>query len=139
MVISAEIDLCCRMFGWALRPEPTQPSNPMKNLICSLVVAQALVAGVLANETNPASLGALEFGPEGVLFAADPKGAAVYALELGSGAKAEGALKIEKIDEKVAALHLDKLGVQLTKLSKEQADYIGVPVEGPYKPEHYRY
>ncbi|WP_170002723.1 adenosylhomocysteinase [Pseudopontixanthobacter vadosimaris] len=43
------------------------------------------------------------------------------------------------LDEKVAALHLDKLGVKLTKLSQEQADYIGVPVEGPYKPEHYRY
>ena len=43
------------------------------------------------------------------------------------------------LDEKVAALHLDKLGVKLTKLSKRQADYIGVPVEGPFKPEHYRY
>jgi len=43
------------------------------------------------------------------------------------------------LDEKVARLHLDKLGVKLTKLSKEQADYIGVPVEGPYKPDHYRY
>ena len=45
----------------------------------------------------------------------------------------------KKLDEKVAALHLDKLGVQLTKLSQGQADYIGVPVEGPFKPEHYRY
>ena len=45
----------------------------------------------------------------------------------------------KKLDEKVAALHLDKLGVQLTKLSQKQADYIGVPVEGPFKPEHYRY
>ncbi|MBU0669481.1 MAG: adenosylhomocysteinase, partial [Alphaproteobacteria bacterium] len=43
------------------------------------------------------------------------------------------------LDEKVAALHLDKLGVKLTKLTKVQADYIGVPVEGPFKPEHYRY
>ena len=43
------------------------------------------------------------------------------------------------LDEKVAALHLDKLGVALTQLSQQQADYIGVPVEGPYKPEHYRY
>ena len=43
------------------------------------------------------------------------------------------------LDEKVAALHLDKLGVMLTQLSKKQADYIGVPVEGPYKPDHYRY
>jgi adenosylhomocysteinase len=43
------------------------------------------------------------------------------------------------LDEKVARLHLDKLGVRLTELSKDQADYIGVPVEGPYKPEHYRY
>ncbi|MFN3512630.1 MAG: adenosylhomocysteinase [Phenylobacterium sp.] len=43
------------------------------------------------------------------------------------------------LDEKVAMLHLEKLGAKLTKLSKDQADYIGVPVEGPFKPEHYRY
>ncbi|NOQ71583.1 MAG: adenosylhomocysteinase [Crocinitomix sp.] len=43
------------------------------------------------------------------------------------------------LDEKVAKLHLAKIGVQLTELSKDQADYIGVKVEGPYKPEHYRY
>src|SRR6266581_1868523 len=43
------------------------------------------------------------------------------------------------LDEKVARLHLDALGVKLTELSKEQADYIGVTVDGPYKPEHYRY
>ncbi len=43
------------------------------------------------------------------------------------------------LDEEVARLHLEKIGVKLTKLSKEQADYIGVKVDGPYKPEHYRY
>jgi len=43
------------------------------------------------------------------------------------------------LDEKVARLHLDKLGVKLTKLSKDQADYLGVPPDGPYKPDHYRY
>ncbi len=43
------------------------------------------------------------------------------------------------LDEKVARLHLDKLGAKLTELTKSQADYIGVPVEGPYKPNHYRY
>ena len=43
------------------------------------------------------------------------------------------------LDEKVAALHLDKLGVKLTTLSKKQADYIGVPQQGPFKPDHYRY
>ena len=43
------------------------------------------------------------------------------------------------LDEEVARLHLDHLGVKLTKLTKEQADYLGVPVEGPYKPDHYRY
>jgi adenosylhomocysteinase len=43
------------------------------------------------------------------------------------------------LDEKVARLHLDKLGVQLTQLSDEQAGYIGVPQQGPFKPEHYRY
>ncbi len=42
------------------------------------------------------------------------------------------------LDEEVARLHLDKIGVKLTKLSQEQADYMGVPVEGPYKPDHYR-
>ena len=43
------------------------------------------------------------------------------------------------LDEKVAKLHLAKIGVELTELKKDQADYIGVTVEGPYKPEHYRY
>ncbi len=43
------------------------------------------------------------------------------------------------LDEKVAALHLDKLGVKLTKLTEKQASYIGVPTEGPFKPDHYRY
>lgn len=45
----------------------------------------------------------------------------------------------KNLDEEVARLHLDQLGVKLTILSKEQAEYIGVPKEGPYKPEHYRY
>jgi adenosylhomocysteinase len=45
----------------------------------------------------------------------------------------------KKLDEEVARLHLDKLGVKLTVLTKEQAEYIGVPVEGPYKPDHYKY
>jgi adenosylhomocysteinase len=45
----------------------------------------------------------------------------------------------KKLDEEVARLHLEKIGVKLTKLSQAQADYIGVPVEGPFKAEHYRY
>jgi adenosylhomocysteinase len=45
----------------------------------------------------------------------------------------------KRLDEEVARLHLPHLGVRLTELTKEQADYIGVPVEGPYKPSHYRY
>ncbi|MHB1307435.1 MAG: adenosylhomocysteinase [Limisphaerales bacterium] len=45
----------------------------------------------------------------------------------------------KKLDEEVARLHLEKIGVKLTKLTKKQAAYIGVPVEGPYKPDHYRY
>ncbi|MCB1738256.1 MAG: adenosylhomocysteinase, partial [Gammaproteobacteria bacterium] len=45
----------------------------------------------------------------------------------------------KKLDEEVARLHLAKIGVRLTTLSQDQADYIGVPVEGPYKPDHYRY
>ena len=45
----------------------------------------------------------------------------------------------KKLDEEVARLHLEKIGVKLTTLTQEQADYLGVPVEGPYKPEHYRY
>jgi adenosylhomocysteinase len=45
----------------------------------------------------------------------------------------------KKLDEEVARLHLEKIGVKLTTLSKKQADYLGIPVEGPFKPEHYRY
>ena len=45
----------------------------------------------------------------------------------------------KKLDEEVARLHLEKLGARLTRLTPEQADYIGIPLEGPYKPEHYRY
>ena len=45
----------------------------------------------------------------------------------------------KKLDEKVADLHLDKLHVQLTKLTEKQARYLHIPAEGPFKPEHYRY
>ena len=45
----------------------------------------------------------------------------------------------KKLDEEVARLHLEKIGVKLTKLTKDQAEYLGLPIEGPYKPEHYRY
>ena len=45
----------------------------------------------------------------------------------------------KKLDEEVARLHLEKIGVKLSKLSKKQADYLGISVDGPYKPEHYRY
>ncbi|MGB5551259.1 MAG: adenosylhomocysteinase, partial [Thermoanaerobaculia bacterium] len=45
----------------------------------------------------------------------------------------------KQLDEEVARLHLEQLGVRLTVLSQEQADYIDVPVEGPYKPDYYRY
>ena len=45
----------------------------------------------------------------------------------------------KRLDERVARFHLDKLGVRLTELTKDQADYLGIPVDGPYKPDHYRY
>src|SRR5262249_51685874 len=45
----------------------------------------------------------------------------------------------KQLDEEVARLHLEHLGVKLTQLTAKQADYIGVPVAGPYKPDHYRY
>ena len=45
----------------------------------------------------------------------------------------------KQLDEKVARLHLDKIGAKLTQLSTKQAEYIGVSVSGPYKPDHYRY
>jgi adenosylhomocysteinase len=45
----------------------------------------------------------------------------------------------KELDEKVAALHLEKIGVKLTKLSKKQAEYLHVSLQGPFKPEHYRY
>merc|ERR1712147_309928 len=57
----------------------------------------------------------------------------------GKGYKNEVYLLPKELDEKVARLHLPALGAELTTLSKEQADYIGVKVEGPYKPDTYRY
>ena len=45
----------------------------------------------------------------------------------------------KKLDEEVARLHLEKIGVKLTRLSEKQASYLGVSADGPYKPEHYRY
>ncbi len=61
-------------------------------------------------------------------------------LDLWTSDRKVGVYTLSKqLDEEVARLHLEKIGVKLTKLSKDQADYIGVPVEGPYKPNHYRY
>ena len=63
-------------------------------------------------------------------------------LELNANAEKYGktvTMLPKALDEEVARLHLDHLGVKLTKLTPEQADYIGVPEEGPYKPDHYRY
>ncbi len=61
-------------------------------------------------------------------------------LELWKNTYKIGVYRLPKqLDEEVARLHLPKLGVKLTRLTPEQADYIGVPVEGPYKPDHYRY
>jgi len=61
-------------------------------------------------------------------------------LDLWQNRYAVGVYRLsKKLDEEVARLHLDQLGVKLTKLSKSQSDYLGIPSEGPYKPEHYRY
>jgi adenosylhomocysteinase len=61
-------------------------------------------------------------------------------IDLWTNNREVGVYRLPKeLDEEVARLHLEKLGAKLTKLTKEQADYIGVKVEGPYKPEHYRY
>ena len=84
---------------------------------------------VMSNSFTNQTLAQLELWKEkdsGKYFAGGPGKYKVYTLP-----------KI--LDEKVAALHLTSLGVELTKLSTEQADYIGVPVNGPFKPETYRY
>ncbi|MEW5794713.1 MAG: adenosylhomocysteinase, partial [Bacillota bacterium] len=61
-------------------------------------------------------------------------------LELWTKKMDVGVYRLPKhLDEEVARLHLEKIGVKLTKLTAEQADYIGVKKEGPYKPDHYRY
>ena len=61
-------------------------------------------------------------------------------MELWNNNYEVGVYRLPKhLDEEVARLHLERIGVKLTKLTKEQADYIGVSVEGPYKPDHYRY
>ena len=65
---------------------------------------------------------------------------ALAQIDLWTNPREVGVYRLDKeLDEEVARLHLPKLGAKLTQLSKAQSDYIGVPVEGPYKPEHYRY
>jgi adenosylhomocysteinase len=85
------------------------PSFVMSNSFTNQTVAQMAL-------WNPSSLG----------FAEDHFTVGVHMLP-------------KRLDEEVARLHLEKLGVKLTKLTDEQARYIGVSVDGPYKPEHYRY
>ena len=64
----------------------------------------------------------------------------VAQLDLWKNSKEIGVYRLsKKLDEEVAMLHLDKIGVKLTKLTKDQADYLGISEEGPFKPEHYRY
>ncbi len=61
-------------------------------------------------------------------------------IDLVRNRREPGVYRLEKkLDEEVARLHLDKLGAKLTQLTRKQADYIGVPLAGPYKPEHYKY
>ncbi len=61
-------------------------------------------------------------------------------IDLWTNPRAVGVYTLsKKLDEEVARLHLAKLGVKLTKMTPEQVEYIGVPVDGPYKPDHYRY
>ena len=76
----------------------------IKHLFCSVALIPLLTATGFGESAKPASLTALEFGPEGILFAADPKSAAVFALELGSGGKSSDLSKVDKIDAKIAAL-----------------------------------
>jgi len=82
---------------------------------------------VMSNSFTNQVMGQLELFAD----AARPVGEREYAREV---------YRLPKVlDEKVARLHLDALGVRLTELSADQADYLGIPVAGPYKPEHYRY
>jgi adenosylhomocysteinase len=61
-------------------------------------------------------------------------------MELAAGKLKPGVYTLpKKLDEEVARLHLDRLGAKLSKLSKKQADYLCISVDGPYKPDHYRY
>ena len=63
----------------------------------------------------------------------------VFACEGSRGVCLTGLCLVPQLDEEVAALHLEHLGVKLTKLSDDQSKYLGLPVDGPYKPDHYRY
>ena len=74
-----------------------------------------------------------------VLWARDPEVADEIRMDRRNSKYLPGYTLPKRLDEKVAALHLAKLGVKLTKLMKEQAEYLHVPAEGPYKRNEYRY
>ncbi len=81
---------------------------------------------------------AAAYGARVVVTEIDPICALQAAMEGYEVATVEDILP-KKLDEEVARLHLEKIGVKLTVLTKDQTDYLGVPVNGPFKPEHYRY
>jgi hypothetical protein len=68
-----------------------------------------------------------------------PSKVSVVARRVGRGRISNDSVFKERVSLRRPALHLDKLGVKLTKLTSKQAEYLGISVEGPFKPEHYRY
>ena len=113
-------------------PTPRQPSGSSRPSAQSVMV---LAEGRLLN------LGCATGHPSFVMSASFTN-QVLAQLDLHRNAQTYGRkvfMLPKKLDEQVARLHLDHLGVKLTTLTKDQADYIGVPVEGPYKPDHYRY
>ena len=126
-----EIDVASlKNYGWEnIKPQVDHITLPSGNKIILLAEGRLVNLGcatghpsfVMSNSFTNQVLAQIELFTKGDQYADQ-----VYVLP-------------KHLDEMVARLHLDKIGVKLTELTQEQADYISVPVEGPYKPEHYRY
>ena len=126
-----EIDVAAlKQYPWEnIKPQVDQISLPSGNRILLLAEGRLVNLGcatghpsfVMSNSFTNQVLAQIELWRDGEKY-----GNRVHVLP-------------KHLDEEVARLHLDKIGARLTRMSREQADYIGVSVDGPYKPEHYRY
>ena len=134
-----KIEIKPQVHEWAFKNTTHGPNGGGHSII---VLAEGRLVNLGCATGHPSFVMSASFTNQTIAQIELHKNAEAYGENLvakPAGKKPEVVTLPKHLDEKVARLHLDKFGAKLTSMSKEQADYIGVALEGPYKPEHYRY